>query len=65
MSDLSKKTLSQLDTVTSVSDDDNVLIERNGRLKKISASPILNDNIFIVDLSWFDYSENENEEPLM
>lgn len=68
MSDLSKKTLSQLDTIESLLNDDCVLIERNGRLKRFSANPIMGDNIYVIDLTSFDYVDVDDEgntEPLM
>lgn len=40
MADLTTKTLSELDTVTTVSDTDHMLIESNGTMKKIAASNI-------------------------
>lgn len=59
-SSLNKKSLNQLDVVNTLSDDDNILVERNGRIKRFNAENAIGSNIYILDLSLFNYIEDDS-----
>lgn len=55
MADLNTKTLNELDTITEMGENDKVLVESNGMMKRCSGS--LGSGVYILNRS--DFSETE------
>ena len=63
MSDLNTKTLNELDTITEMGENDKVLVESNGRMKKFSGEiGSGGGGVYILNID--DFSSNGEEVPM-
>ena len=56
MSELSTKNLNEIETITTLGENDKILVESNGRMKKIAGSVAGGGGIYILDLLQFEES---------
>ena len=57
MPDLSTKTLNELDTITEMGENDKVLVESNGRMKKFSGEIGSGGGVYILNINDFSLRE--------